>query len=472
MATPIPKNAAAFSLSEVVSTTAGELRGDFSGSVVGVCTDTRAVAEGELFVALRGERFDGHDHLAKAAAAGAVLALVDRDVDAPLPTVRVASTLDALGALAGHHIQRWRSASDGRVLALTGSAGKTTIKTAIGALVGRSASHQVVVTAGNMNNRIGMPMTALGLDDRHRFAVLELGTNEPGEIAALASIAEPDVALLTLIAAAHTEGLGGIEGVAKEKASLFDCVAADGAAIGNADDARVVAALEAAQARERITYGFSETATYRIHGRAIDTLRRQRVTVEGKGRRFDFATPLLGDVGALACTGAIAAYEALCGDVADVELVEQAMIGAAGSLGDRMRPRELGDGTVIIDDSYNANPASCRASITTAAEIAKHLSRRLVLVLGEMRELGGVSQREHEALGALAAAAGDVVIFVAGDAVHAQRAAEGAHFAGDADAAARLAVAEVRAGDVVLVKGSRGVRTERVVEALTAGGAA
>ncbi len=478
MATPIPQNEATFQLRNVLRITGGTWSLSNEDDIVthGVCTDSRVVASGQLFVALTGENFDGHEHLAAAAERGATYAIVERPVaQSPLPWVRVPSTLSALGALAADFIERWRQATSGRVAALTGSAGKTTTKAVLGALAEVAAPEEVHVTQGNLNNRIGVPMTAFGLLSTHRFAIFELGTSLAGEIAALSRIVRSDVGMLTLIAAAHTEGIGDVEAVAVEKRALFEELAGGAVAVANADDARVVNALKATHAGDRVTYGTAHNATYRIHERAIVSPRKQRVSLRTPRGELTFHSPLLGATGALACAGALAACDALVGRTLQPPAIEHALLRASEQLCDRMSPRELEDGTWIIDDSYNANPASCRASIATAKEIAEHLGRRLVLVLGEMRELGSVSVAEHRALGQLAAASADLVICVGGDAEHVYREASGRSvatvFASDSVEAAELATERVEPRDVVLVKGSRGVRTERVVDALTRGAA-
>lgn len=472
MATPIPDNQAAFSLREILATTGGVSDAPDGLSVVGVSTDTRALRPGQLFVALSGEHFDGHEHLAAAKARGAALALVERDTaSVGLATVRVSSTLDALGMLAAAHVESWRKSAGGRVVALTGSAGKTTTKSAIGALAELVFPGAVLVTQGNLNNRIGVPMTALCLGPEHRLAVLELGTNEPGEIAKLARLARPDVGLVTLIAAAHIEGLGGIEGVAKEKAALFEELSSEhGVAIGNADDRRVVAALMRVSVRRRLTYGVSPDAIYGIRQRTLRTPTASWLVVDGPRGPLELVTPLGGASGALATVAALAAIDALEERPLGRAEIEGALASAARELAGRLMPRALSSGLWLIDDSYNANPASCRSSIATAKEVAVALGRRLVLVLGEMRELGAVSVAEHGALGEVAAENGDLIVAVGGDARHVSEVAAGrgvdAVFAVDAEEAAEIVSARVLPTDVVLVKGSRGVRTESVVAAL------
>ncbi len=527
MATPIPKNRARFTINEILTATGGSVRGPLGDEalvVEGVSTDSRTVAPGEVFVALRGETFDGHDHVAEAISRGAAMVLVERDLplpgppplsrereekfpddrdkpfverDLPLPgppslsrereqsegsfgsppprsgggwgrgttVLRVASTLEALGRLAAHHLGRWR----GEVVALTGSAGKTTTKRAIAALLEAVHPGAVHATAGNLNNLVGVPMTALALPEAARFAVFELGTNSPGEIGKLARIVRPDVALVTLIASAHAEGLGGIEAIAREKTALYR----EGArvAIGNADDDRVVAGMAAAS--QRIGYGESATADYRIVRREPAGLSAARLEIRRPdGSILAFSTPLLGHAGALATAAAIATAGAL-GHELDAPAIEAALapLAAIDEGPGRMQARRLPSGLVLVDDSYNANPASCRASIDAARELAVSLGKKLVLVLGEMRELGAESARAHDELGEWAAASGArLVITVAGEAERASRRArdrgQKTEHAAGAEAAADIAVDRVEAGDLVLVKGSRGVKTARVVAAL------
>ena len=483
MATQIPSNRAAFSLAELLACTGGAVQGPLSDAammVVGVSTDTRSLGCGEAFVALRGERFDGHERLAEAATAGAALAIVERDAPTPagLTTLHVESTLEALGKLASVHLQRWRAGLAGRyVLALSGSAGKTTTKAAIVSLLEHLAPGAVCSSLGNLNNLIGVPMTLLTLTEAHRFAVLELGTNQPGEIGALARMVRPDLGLLTLIAPAHTSGLGDIEAIAAEKCALLDQLqGADTIALGNADDQRVVAGLAASPAARRTSYGCGPNASYRITGRRLldepDSLAQRIELRRVDGSSLTLRTPLLGEAGALATAAAVATVEqriALRLDEAQVNEALRRLVDDSGP--GRLQPRRLPSGLLLVDDSYNANPASCRSSIAAAQEISEQLGRRLVLVLGEMRELGKESPEAHQALGRQAAeSSAALLIAVDGDAAQTAESASElglqALFAADAERGAELARERVAPGDVVLVKGSRGVRTERIVRAL------
>src|SRR5882724_5537378 len=229
MATAIPANRAPFTVEEVAAVTRGSIvrRGAPS---VGVFTDSRTLTEGAAFVALTGERFDGHAFLEAAAAKGARMVVVSRDDDgAPaVGMVRVADTRKALGDMARAHRERWGRSAPRSLVAITGSAGKTTTKTVLAQMLDAAVPGSAHASAGNLNNDIGVPMTLFGLEAAHRFAVVEIGTSGPGEIEKLAAIAIPDVSVLTLVAAAHTEGLGTVDEVAREKGALFGALAPSG----------------------------------------------------------------------------------------------------------------------------------------------------------------------------------------------------------------------------------------------------
>jgi UDP-N-acetylmuramoyl-tripeptide--D-alanyl-D-alanine ligase len=472
MATVIPTNVATFGAAEIAAATTGVLAGA-DVAIVGVTTDSRRVAAGNVFVALSGERFDGHAHARLAADSGAVAVVVSRDVDVPAScsVIRVADTTLALGAMARAYRRRWSALPGGRprrVVAITGSAGKTTTRRAIAALLSH-VGHSVHAAEGNLNNAIGVPMVLFGLDARHDVAVIEVGTSSPGEIAHGASVCEPDVSVLTLVAAAHTELLGGLDGVATEKGALLAGTDPRGAVVVNGDDARVVAQLGRTSARV-LRYGESAGCDVHIAARAADGIAGATITLDGPllASSLAFHTPLLGVAGAYATAAAVAVARALGDDVPRGDAFSSLASGDA-----RLAPVTLADGTLLIDDSYNANRASVESSLGTAGELAVSRGARLVAVLGEMRELGALSASEHDAVGRRAVAVGAAsVIAVSGDAARvaavAREAGVEAVFAADAAAAVSLVRARVRAGDVVLIKGSRGVGLETVVRALSA----
>jgi UDP-N-acetylmuramoyl-tripeptide--D-alanyl-D-alanine ligase len=470
MATPIPENRCAFSLDEAARATSARVSGTPVPGFEGVATDTRADLRGKLFVALEGEHFDGHRFAADAVRAGARGVLVSRDVTVSdaAAVLRVGNTLDALGSLARAQRRRWQ----GRVIAVAGSAGKTTTKNAIGAVLAACAPGAVHVTPGNLNNRVGVPLVLLGLLPEHRFAVIEVGTNRTGEVAELARVCEPDAGVLTLIALEHTAGLGDLDAIEAEEGSLLQHVNVRGFALANADDARCVRQLERTPAAVKLKYGNAAGADYRIHARRPVSADRARVEIAARSRPpFAVETPLLGDAGALALTAALAAAEALLGEALDpaqfAEVCSRTTLGDPG----RLRALTLKDGTVVLDDTYNSNPASVKISLSAAWEVAHNAGTRLVVVLGEMRELGAESPRLHQEVAALVAQSrAAAVVAVTGDA---RFIAEGAQargipavFADDSDAALACALAMIEPGDVVLVKASRGVHAERVVEGL------
>ncbi len=480
MGTPIPLNAAAFAFKDLLHLTGGTIVSTHPVSqeemLVSVSTDTRTLTPGALFVALPGERFDGHDYLATAARNGARAAFVERDVVTPegLTLIRVPSTLQALGALAKAHVEHWKTLAGTRqIIAITGSAGKTTTRVAVTAMLQKIYPGMVHATKGNLNNLVGLPMVVFELAKHHHFVVLEMGMNQPGEIAQLAAIAKPDVAIVTLVAAAHVEGVGSIDGVAHEKGALFRALASSSIAIGNGDDERVMNVRQGSSAMQQVSYGTREGVDLRIIERRPEGLFSARVKLARRdGSTIEFVTPLIGEAGAYACAAAVSVAEAICGERMTSPIVEDAFADAeVGGGAGRLVPRELGNGVVVIDDSYNANPASAAASIRTAAELARTSGKRLVLVLGAMYELGVESVNGHDHVGRVAGSSGAAGVFaIGGDAgLIADRSAEvgvpSKFFQTSADAAS-FVVEAVRPGDLVLVKGSRGVGTEKIVREL------
>jgi UDP-N-acetylmuramoyl-tripeptide--D-alanyl-D-alanine ligase len=467
MSAPLPSNRVELSLADVARATGGKLRGD-DVAIRGVSTDSRADLKGALFVALVGERFDGHDFGAKAEQAGAAALLVERDVATSLPTVKVSSTLAALGALGQLRRRSW----GGKVVAVAGSAGKTTTRAAVSALLEAAEPGAVHYVRGNFNNLIGVPLVLLSLDDKERLAVVELGTNQPGEVERLTRLAEPDVAVLTLIGYEHTEGLGDLDGVEAEEGALFANLAAGAVAIGNADDERVVRQL--AKAERRVSYAQHRDADYRFRvlavseqGSELEVGRR----LGGRDVRTSFRTSTLGDAGAYAACAALAAAETLLGQELSADTCNAAFASATASEAGRLCPVELTGGILLLDDTYNANPESVESSLKTARQLADRRKAKLVLVLGEMRELGDLSESLHRKVGEAAAAQSpELLITVSGHArlIGESAAARGtpSEFAADSPAAAELLIARLSAPAVVLVKASRGVRAEQVVERL------
>ncbi|HYO95394.1 MAG TPA: Mur ligase family protein, partial [Polyangiaceae bacterium] len=400
---------------------------------------------------------------------GARALLVARDGgEAKVPVVRVASTPRALGLLAAEHRRRW----SGRLVAVAGSAGKTTTRSTIAAALDARAPGAVHFVHGNLNNRIGVPLVLLGLGAQHAYAVVEVGTNTTGEVAELSALAAPDAGVLTLVGLEHTAGLGSLDAIEREEGSLFAHVASGGLAVGNADDERVLRQLERAPASLlRRTYGFAASADYRVLARALVDQGRSRIQLGRPAQPpLQLDCPLLGKAGASALAGAVLVAELLTGSSLDRDALEAAFTRVGVGEPGRLSIVSLANGALIIDDSYNSNPASLASSVAAAAELARDRGSRLLLALGEMRELGDDSPRLHrDASAALLDVPAAWVVAIGGDArwflEPFERPGVETRFVPDAGAAARLLQQLLQPSDVLLVKASRGVRAERIVEA-------
>ena len=447
---------------DIVRATQGALvTGDLAVPVTGVSIDSRTLGVGEAFFAIRGYRLDGHAFLAEAASRGAACLVVHSlhdDVPASVPLVLVEDTTKALGLLAAYHRARFTIP----VVAITGSNGKTTTKEMIAGVLG--TRWQVLKPTASFNNQWGLPLTLLRLAPEHDALVIELGSQHPDEIAALAGLAKPTVGVVTTVAHAHTEFLGSLDGVREEKAALVRALPADGWVALNADDPRVAGMARDAQARV-ITYGRAASARVRAVGDAVEDARGLSVALEADGARV---TVTLAFAGRHNMTNALAA--AAVGVALGFTLDEIARgLAAARPVAGRCVWREAG-GVRILDDTYNANPASLRAALEAVA--ARRGNGRLVVVLGDMLELGAVAEEAHRDAGrAVVAAGADEFVGVGRHALLAVEAARGAglaethHTTTFEDTVAHL-LKRLVPGDTVLVKGSRGMRLERVVDAL------
>lgn len=480
MATPIPKNTACFTLAEVAAATAGLLAGDSAREVRGVTIDSRAVQGGELFVAIRGEAQDGARFVPSAVAQGVAALLVTDGPACPaeVPRVEVRDTTRALGDLAAYHRKRW----GGRVVAITGSAGKTTTKELTAAALA-AAGARVLKTSGNLNNQFGAPMTLLGLRSEHDVAVIEVGTSGPGEIARLGEIVQPNVATVLLAALAHTAGLGSIEAIADEKASLFRALGPDGVAIVNADDPALMARVP--PGLRTISFGAHEGASVRLLGSSLRTTgTTARIAVrlgDGPATEWTLQLTLIGHAAALDACAALASVIALSSADTLEAQISAAITGMSvvSPTPGRLACTRTKAGVIVCDDSYNANPASTALSLETLKELAADAGGRSVAVLADMRELGPGATAEHARLGDLVVQLGiDVLIGCGPEMGHATsgaaRAAAGrlarhptrvAHVI-EPLASVPLTVSLCRPRDVVLVKGSRSLGMERVAAAL------
>jgi UDP-N-acetylmuramoyl-tripeptide--D-alanyl-D-alanine ligase len=449
-------------LAELARVTGGVLSGS-NAAFGAVISDSRALEPGALFVALLGERFDGHQFVPEAQQKGAAGALVERQVAAALPQVVVPDVLAGLTAFAA----AWRRAFDGRVVGITGSNGKTTVKEMTGAIL--ACEGPTLVTRGNLNNHIGVPLTLCRLEASHRYAVVEMGANHQREIAHLAAIGRPDVGLVINAGPAHLEGFGGLEGVAKGKGEMFEALGIDGTAVINADDRFAAYWHGLARGAGRIvTFGMRERADFSaqdVQSRASDG-----VFVS----EFQLVTPVGRRTATLALAGehnvmnALAAAAAAHAAGAGLDAIVEGL-GRVRAVSGRLEVKQVSGGARLIDDSYNANPGSVRAGLRALAA----LEGQHWLVLGEMRELGEESAQMHAEIGEFARQSGvSRLLAVGDDARHAVEAfgAGATWFASVEDLIASLR-AELAPGVTVLVKGSRSNRLERVAAALGAGAA-
>jgi UDP-N-acetylmuramoyl-tripeptide--D-alanyl-D-alanine ligase len=444
-------------LAAVADTIAGRLAGpDAAFGEVG--TDTRTLVPGSLFVAIKGERFDGNDYVSVAAEKGAAGAMVSRLQDLPLPQIEVEDTRRGFGAMA----RAWRENFDLPVVAVTGSAGKTTVKELIGAIL--RIGRRVCVTQGNLNNDIGVPLSLMRLDASDEAMVVELGANHAGEIAALGRLVEPSIAVITNAGAAHLEGFGSIAGVAAAKGELIDCLADDGIAVLNADDAFFDEWRRRAGRRRVSSFGLTGTADYRLIGEPETEDGNSRFTVgTPEGGSIDIRLQLLGRANLTNALAAIAAASAAGATAEEIRLGLEQVRPVKG----RMQMRAGLRGATLIDDSYNANPSAARAAL----DYLSACRGLRIFVFGNMLELGDESPTLHRDVGEYARGRCDVLIAVGDLAAEAAVAfGEDARRYSDIGPAAE-AVSEQLAPDVtVLIKASRSMGLERLVAALAEGG--
>jgi UDP-N-acetylmuramoyl-tripeptide--D-alanyl-D-alanine ligase len=423
-----------------------------------VATDSRTLQPGSLFVALRGENHDAHDHVTQAAERGAAALLVQREVHSPLPQVLCADTQDALGELAGG-VQQGRPAV---VIALTGSNGKTSVKTLVHGILARAGS--AYANPGNFNNEIGLPLAVLAAPEDARFAIYEMGAGQPGDIAYLASIAPPQVALVNNVMPAHMERMGSLLGIAETKGAVYEALPDDGVAVVNADDAFAPWFIQRIGHRPTLRFALENDAEIRASALVVGA-ESSRFRLHTPAGNADVLLPLPGRhnvMNALAATGLALGAGAGFADVL-------AGLHDAQPVPGRQVAHRLRNGAVLIDDSYNANPGSVAAAI--AALLAA--GGDAWLVLGDMKELGEDAEALHAGIGAQAKAAGVRRLWTVGalSAAASRAFGDGArHFADQAALLAALAPALADGGDGLrcLVKGSRSSAMDKVVAALLA----
>ena len=446
---------ASLSLNESAIAMRGQLLG-LDGLWSGVCTDSRAVAPGQLFFALSGEHFDGHDFVDAVLAAGAVAVVVERAMAGAGSQIVVDDSRLALGRLAA----AWRQRFPIPMLAITGSNGKTTVKEMVTAIAQAAVgAARVHATQGNFNNEIGLPLTLLRLNELHACAVLEMGMNHPGELRYLSGLAQPTVALINNAQAAHLQGLGSVAAVATAKGELYEGLAANGMGILNADDVHAPLWRSLLGSRNRLEFGLAQgdvRADWQAQGQG------SAITLHTPQGSLSLQLPAPGEHNVRNACAATAAALALG---FDLDAVRAGLEGFAGVKG-RLQRKAGFQGAQIIDDSYNANPGSVQAAI---AVLRAEAGTRL-LVLGDIGELGDDSLRLHRELGEIARAAGLDGLFTLGEHMRAAHEAygAGAQHAHSAEELVELIRPQLAAGVTVLVKGSRFMKMERVVAGLLA----
>lgn len=439
-------------LSQAAVATKGTLAGA-DVEFADVSKDTRSIKQGDLYIALKGENFDGHDFLDAAAEAGAVAAMVSELQASELPQVRVEDTRLALGGLAAS----WRDEFPGRVIGITGSNGKTTVKEMCRVILARAfGEEKVLSTQGNLNNDIGLPMTLLALRQDHEYAVIEMGANHMGEIAYLTDITRPDVAVITNAGAAHVEGFGSLENIARGKGEIYDGLTEQGIAVINKDDHFSGYWLEKNADRSVITFSMvsadADVFADEVSGgsfllRTADGAVGVELSVPGKHNIMN----------ALAAAAATMALGVDLDDIAPA-------LGAYAGIDGRLQKMRTVDGAELIDDSYNANPYSLKAAI----DVLVAGDKEPWLILGDMGELGGQAASMHREAGEYAKARGVKRLFACGELSRfaVEGFGEGGQFFADKLALATHVNEMKGEGVAVLVKASRSMKMEEVVAVL------
>ena len=421
-----------------------------------VSTDTRTIASGDLFIALKGENFDGARFVAQAAQAGAIAAMVNADAlieGTPCPLLRVPDTRLALGSFAEY----WRKRFDIPLVAITGSNGKTTVKEMLAAILRQSTSEEnVLATQGNLNNDIGMPLTLLKLRERHRYAVIEMGMNHANEIDYLTRIARPDVALINNATGAHLQGLGSVESVARAKGEIFAGLADAGTVVINADDAHAVLWRTQAGAHRIFDFGLENPATVQGEWTARDFGGVLRARTPAGELRLALQVP-----GEHNARNALAAMTAALTLHVPVIAIIKGLEGFSGVAG-RLQRKQALHGATLLDDTYNANPASVHAAL----EVLAQAKDKRVFVLGDMGELGEDAAQFHREIGIAAHELGIERLFALGT-LSKEAVAEfgvGAQHFADIESLQAALNKELDEQTTVLVKGSRFMKMERVVQ--------
>lgn len=448
----------AISLSELQDSVQGKLIGDdvlFST----VSTDSRNVADDALFVALKGDNFDGHGFVEQACQNGAKAALVEAPVQTseqcPLSQLQVKNTLIALGKLARLNRQRFHKP----LFALTGSAGKTTTKEMLAAIL--AGQGEVLATSGNYNNEIGVPLTLFELQPCHQYAVIEMGAAKAGDIAYLMSIAEPDVALITNAMPAHIEGFGSLENIARSKAEIFSCLKESGIAVINLDDDYADLWLDIIGDRKTIAFSMRSHPQAKVNAGLLDSGEWcSRIKLSINGQSMECVLPVPGEHNVANALAAAASAYALGVKLETIVAGLESFSGVKGRLQLLVGKQDCR----IIDDSYNANPGSVKSAI----DVLAGFKGSQWLVLGEMAELGGESEAFHQQIGDYAREKNISQLFCVGEksVFTAKRFGKGGHHFNTQQDLIDHCQQALSGDEVVLIKGSRSARMENVVNAL------
>lgn len=425
-------------------------------SFSGVTTNSKTVEAGNLFVALRGERFDSHDFIADVAALGAAAVVVERLPDGlPIPALIVPDTRYALGQIA----QLWRKRFTMPLIGVTGSNGKTTVKEMIAAILSAAfGTDHFLATRGNLNNEIGVPLTLFNLNAQHRAAVVELGMNHPGEIARLTEIALPTVGVVNNAQREHQEFMASVAAVAAENGAVISGLSEEGCAVFPADDEFAPLWTSYAGSRRLITFALDKQASVTAQWRATDF--GSEITLNARGEQVSF---VLSAAGQHNVRNALAACAATLAVGINLEIIARGLSDFTPVAG-RLQKKQATNGAIVIDDTYNANPDSVRAAI----DVLANAPAPRTLVLGDMGEVGSEGVAFHEEIGEYARARHIDQLFTVGElARHASRAfgRPARHF--ETMETLNEEVASVPPGASVLVKGSRFMKMERVVQKLT-----
>ncbi len=443
-------------LSDCAESVQGQLIGN-DGEVSSVSIDTRAIKPGQLYIAIKGHNFDGNEFVDKAEQAGASAAIVHKGVTATIPHIVVDDTRLALAELAG----AWRKKVPVSVVGITGSNGKTTVKEMVAAIL--SVNGNTLFTQGNLNNDIGVPLTLLRLNEQHRYAVIEMGANHPGEIEYTSNYAQVDVAVITNVGAAHIEGFGSVDGVAKAKGEIIQTLKQAGVAVINRDDKYFDYWKSVAGTRKIISFGLDDGANVTAHTAKTEVINNEFSTTFDLMTEQGVTTVKLKLAGQHNVVNALAATAACLALGIDLNQIKQGLESVKPVTG-RLQPLVSRLGNIVIDDTYNANPASLKAGL----DVLVNCAGKPWLVLGAFGELGPESVKIHEKIGELIKAAGVVRLLAVGsDARNAVKVfGAGATFFETQNELIDVLKQELKGDEAILIKGSRAQHMENVVAAL------